>query len=231
MADHVGCTFRLNGVVISLNTACNRMRTHFLLSPAVGIILSHHGPCNAFARLITVVHRLPLRRQPSALHNMYDDWRSDAVVPTLPLDENNVRECLEIFVESDYGQQMFGCHEKAASVGITGEVQFADLEGPEVVLKLEGAFWHRRETVLGRAAMWLNACMPEIVQVRVADPQELEDFAEVIDDLSGEVLEVVDKRAPDFNGDRATMEYQGIDPDVRGPFPPGVGESFTINPV
>ena len=29
--------------------------------------------------------------------------------------------------------------------------------------------------------------------------------------------------APDFNGDRATMEYQGIDPDVRGPFPPGTG--------
>jgi len=28
----------------------------------------------------------------------------------------------------------------------------------------------------------------------------------------------VDKRAPDFNGDRETMEYQGIDPDARGPF-------------
>ena len=27
-----------------------------------------------------------------------------------------------------------------------------------------------------------------------------------------------DKRSPDFNGDRETMEYQGLDPDARGPF-------------
>lgn len=27
-----------------------------------------------------------------------------------------------------------------------------------------------------------------------------------------------DKRSPDFNGDREVMEYQGLDPDARGPF-------------
>ena len=31
-------------------------------------------------------------------------------------------------------------------------------------------------------------------------------------------LKRVDKRAPDFNGDREVMEYQGLDPDARGPF-------------
>ena len=153
--------------------------------------------------------------------NIYDAWRSDAVVDILPLDEENVKLCLEEFVESDYGATMFGCHELPFSYGITGSIDFVEVAGPEVVLTLDGAFWHRRGTVLGRAAMWLNARMPEITDVTVVDPSELEDFENVVDELSGEVLYVRDKRAEDFNGDRGTMEYQGIDPDVRGPFPLG----------
>jgi hypothetical protein len=44
---------------------------------------------------------------------------------------------------------------------------------------------------------------------------------------------VKDKRAADFNGDRTTMEYQGMDPDMRGPFPVGAMSSSgsMINPV
>jgi len=157
------------------------------------------------------------------LANIYDDWRSDAVVDTMPLEEDNVRSCLEEFVESDYGKQMFGCHDLPASYGITGSIEFVEVDGPEVILTLDGKFWHRRDTVLGRAAMWLNARMPEITDVTVRDPSELEDFENVVDEQSGELLYVKDKRAEDFNGDRGTMEYQGIDPDVRGPFPQGTG--------
>jgi len=153
--------------------------------------------------------------------NIYDEWRSDAVVDTLYLCDENVEECLEQFIDSDYGRQMFGCHELPASYGITGELSFVEISGPEVVLKLDGAFWHRRETVLGRAAVWLNARMPEITDVTVADLEELKDFEEIVDEFTGEVLHTRDKRASDFNGDRGTMEYQGIDPDVRGPFPQG----------
>jgi len=137
------------------------------------------------------------------------------------LDEDNVRECLEEFIDSDYGRQMFGKHELARSVGITGELEFVELSGPEVVLSLEGEFWHRRATVLGRAAVWLNARMPEITDVNVSDKTQLEDVERVYDEFTGELLYERDKRSPDFNGDRATMEYQGIDPDIRGPFPQG----------
>mmetsp|Transcript_5824 Transcript_5824/g.8242 ORF Transcript_5824/g.8242 Transcript_5824/m.8242 type:complete len:220 (-) Transcript_5824:1216-1875(-) len=157
------------------------------------------------------------------LKNVYDDWRSDAVVDTMVLDEDNIKECLEEFVESDYGKTMFGKHDLPAQYGITGEIEFVELCGPEVSLRLRGAFWHRRDTVLGRAAMWLNARMPEITDVYVDDPEDIKDFEDVVDEFSGEVLYQNDKRAPDFNGDRATMEYQGIDPDMRGPFPSGVG--------
>lgn len=126
------------------------------------------------------------------------------------------------------------------------------------------------ETVLGKAAMYLNARIPEIQSVSVSSSKELDDFEDVIDEYTGEVVfrfvhillccvmvypifnkvliiqnniirckrdsqyiilvsssssiynfhgkKREDKRSPDFNGDRETMEYQGLDPDARGPF-------------
>lgn len=142
-------------------------------------------------------------------YNVYDDWRSDAVVDTMYLDEENVIACLDEFIESEYGTTMFGCHDRAASIGITGSIEFVEICGPEVTLSLGGKFWHKRSTVLGRAAMWLNARIPEITDVVVADVEDLQDFEEIIDELSGEVLFRKDKRSEDFNGDRETMEYQG----------------------
>jgi len=172
------------------------------------------------------------RRRPAStntrLYNLYDDWAGDLISSSqseftyddliMPLDEGSIEQCLEELMDSAYGETMFGRHDVPASVGITGSIEFESLEGPEAILELSGKFWHRRETVLGKAAMYLNARIPELTSVRVATPEELEDFEEVIDEFTGEVLYVDDKRSPDFNGDRATMEYQGIDPDGRGPF-------------
>lgn len=140
-------------------------------------------------------------------NNIYDDWISDGLVDKIHASEENVRSCLVDIIESEYGQQMFGVHENPASVGITGEIEFVELCGPEVTLSLEGKFWHRRETVLSRTAVWLNARMPEISEVSVQDLDELKDEQEVLDE-HGEVLYRFDKRAPDFDGDRGTMEYQ-----------------------
>mmetsp|Transcript_45850 Transcript_45850/g.92527 ORF Transcript_45850/g.92527 Transcript_45850/m.92527 type:complete len:216 (-) Transcript_45850:294-941(-) len=163
------------------------------------------------------------RRTNVVLFNAYDDFRSDNCPSVTFLSEENVLATLEEFIESDYGKQMFGKHPLPARIGVTGELGFVSLDGPEVMLSLEGAFWHKRSTVLGRAAMWLNACMPEIVEVRVAEESELEDEEIERDEFTGDVIFTRDRRSPDFNGDRATMEYQGIDPDTRGPFPAGIG--------
>lgn len=103
------------------------------------------------------------------------------------------------------------------------------MDGPEVILSLSGKFWHTRSHVLGRAAMYLNARIPEIQRVSVWEPDELNDFEEIVDEDTGDIIEVIDRRAPDFNGDRETMIYQGIDPDMRGPFPSGNSE-FKIIP-
>jgi hypothetical protein len=167
------------------------------------------------------------------LQNVYDDWRSDAVVDIMVLDEENVQQCLDEFVYSTYGEQMFGVHDVPASYGITGTIELVEVCGPEVILRLEGNFWHARSHVLGRAAVWLNSRMPEITDVTVEDMDELNDFEEVRDEFTGDIIETIDRRAPDFNGDRTTMEYQGLDPNVRGPFPQGVFGSGgpMINPM
>jgi len=44
--------------------------------------------------------------------NIYDDWRSDIPVDKIPLDEELVRMCLDEMINSNFGQQMFGVHEK-----------------------------------------------------------------------------------------------------------------------
>lgn len=164
------------------------------------------------------------------LKNTYDDWRSDGIVDVIPLDEESVQMCLDELIDSDYGKQMFGIHDAPASIGITGEIGLVEVAGPEVYLSLSGKFWHKRSHVLGRAAMYLNARMPEIMLVSVMDPDELLDEEEVVDDCTGDIIEVIDRRSPDYNGDRATMEYQGIDPDMRGPFVSTMGGDFKIIP-
>ncbi|KAL7533358.1 hypothetical protein ACHAXR_005181 [Thalassiosira sp. AJA248-18] len=162
------------------------------------------------------------------LYNMYDDWAGDLLSSSqseytyddliIPLDEESIEQCLEELMDSEYGKTMFGRHDVPASVGITGSIEFVSLEGPEAILTLSGKFWHRRQTVLGKAAMYLNARMPELTSIQVSSPDEISDFEDVIDEFTGEVIYVEDKRSEDFNGDRATMEYQGLNPDDRGPF-------------
>lgn len=207
----------------------------FVLVVPVGALVPWRVPVACAFRPTSRVLPPPPRHRHPPLFNVYDDWRADVVVDRMHLDEANVVRCLDEFVHSRYGEEMFGTHARAASVGITGTVEFVELCGPEVTLRLDGAFWHRRETVLGRAATWLNARMPEITDAVVPHMDDLSDFEEVRDEASGEVLFRRDKRSADFNGDRETMEYQGIDPDMRGPFPRGPmdagGGASMINPM
>ena len=62
-------------------------------------------------------------------------------------------------------------------MGITGGVDYVDLEGPSVIVRLKGRFWHERTTVLDRVSNYLQQRIPEIVEVTVEDPWQLTEEA------------------------------------------------------
>jgi len=93
----------------------------------------------------------------------------------IPLSEENVQAVLQACRE-DIGT-MFGYTAENRGVGITGGVDFVDFDGPSVILKLHGRFWHQRPTVLNRVGKYLQERMPEIVDWLVEDEYDLTDEA------------------------------------------------------
>ena len=93
----------------------------------------------------------------------------------LELSEENVEGVLHA-CRNEIGT-MFGYSAENRGVGITGGVDFVELDGPAVVLHLHGRFWHQRTTVLERVGKYLQGRIPEIVDYTVQDPWELTDEA------------------------------------------------------
>ncbi|TVU09979.1 hypothetical protein EJB05_43480, partial [Eragrostis curvula] len=91
-----------------------------------------------------------------------------AITASLDLTEDNVRLALEE-AKSELGQ-LFD-----TSVGITGQVDLAELDGPFVKLRLKGKFWHTRATVVARIGNYLKNRIPEILEVDIEDEKQLDD--------------------------------------------------------
>jgi hypothetical protein len=70
---------------------------------------------------------------------------------------------------------IFGNSKENLDVGITGDVELASLDGPMVTLRLKGRFWHKRVDVLARVSAYLVKRIPEICDVSIEDPQQLDD--------------------------------------------------------
>ncbi|CAL9188167.1 unnamed protein product [Musa hybrid cultivar] len=101
-------------------------------------------------------------------------WRSltiSAALPPLDLTEENIRQVL-IDARSEFAQ-LFD-----TSVGITGQVDLAELDGPFVKIRLKGRFWHMRNTVLERISNYLKNRIPEILEVDIEDEKQLDDSPE-----------------------------------------------------
>ncbi|XP_057722313.1 uncharacterized protein LOC130936283 [Arachis stenosperma] len=91
--------------------------------------------------------------------------------PPLDLTEDNVRQVL-VDARAELGQ-IFD-----TSVGITGTVELAELDGPFVKISLKGRFWHKRSDVVARVANYLKQRIPEILEVDIEDEKQLDDSPE-----------------------------------------------------
>ena len=93
----------------------------------------------------------------------------------LELSEENVEGVLAACRE-EIGT-LFGYSAENRGVGITGGVDFLYLDGPSVVVRLKGRFWHLRTTVLERVGAYIKGRIPEVIDVMVEDEWELSEEA------------------------------------------------------
>ena len=92
--------------------------------------------------------------------------------PRILTEENAIAvldECM-----ADLGT-MFGTNADSARVGITGLVEFVELDGPMLVVRLKGRFWHQRTRVVERVSSYVLERIPECVDVIIEDAEQLDD--------------------------------------------------------
>ncbi|WCJ24186.1 hypothetical protein M5689_006166 [Euphorbia peplus] len=92
-------------------------------------------------------------------------------LPPLDLTEENVRQVL-----ADARDEF--SHLFDTSIGMTGQAEFSELDGPFVKISLKGRFWHERSLVLARLGNYLKQRIPEILEVDIEDEKQLDDSPE-----------------------------------------------------
>lgn len=91
----------------------------------------------------------------------------------LVLTEENVQAVLAE-CQDELGT-LFGTNEQSRRVGITGRCEFVELEGPTIILRLSGRFWHQRTVVVERVSKYVLDRIPECIGVEVEDAAQLDD--------------------------------------------------------
>ena len=89
------------------------------------------------------------------------------------LTEENAKAVLEECM-AELGT-LFGSNAESLQVGITGRVEFVSLDGPILVIGLEGRFWHQRSIVVERVSKYVLDRIPECVDVEIVDVAQLDD--------------------------------------------------------
>ncbi|GMH71378.1 hypothetical protein TrST_g3340 [Triparma strigata] len=92
-----------------------------------------------------------------------DEHDGDYLGVTYPYDEESIEHILHLCRITL--STLFGYTLENRNVGITGSVHLIGLDGPTVVVGLEGRFWHEETTVVERVKNFVTGMCPEVVDV------------------------------------------------------------------
>ena len=127
----------------------------------------------AVSPISALVH-LPLASSRASLTSSCERGRVYLGVPSprILTEENAIAvldECQEELAT------VFGSNADSQRVGITGALEFVELDGPIIVVRLKGRFWHQRAVVVDRITSYVMERIPECVDVEIEDASQLDD--------------------------------------------------------
>ena len=134
---------------------CRGLRIYNNVSSSVKLssspsVLRYHIPCISGLQSVDLKIN---RKRKQGIIKLKAFAGEGAPQPPLDLTEDNVRQVLE-----DARLELAQIFD--TSVGITGVVELAELDGPFVKISLKGRFWHKRSDVLARLANYLKQRIP-----------------------------------------------------------------------
>jgi len=107
-------------------------------------------------------------RRPHIATAAYARAAASGPLEELSLTEENVLQAL-----LDVREELSALFDEA--IGMTGTVTLVEVDGPFVTVRMKGRFWHPRGMVLARVGAYLQARIPEIMEVLIESDTQLDD--------------------------------------------------------
>ncbi|XP_074263022.1 uncharacterized protein LOC141585861 [Silene latifolia] len=145
---------------------CNHIYPNTTLSPPPTSVSRKHG--SILKRPVSIIRHQTLFTMQWRAKRRSPMVAISAGLKPLDLTEENIETVL-MDARAELAQLFDG------SVGITGQAELADVDGPYVKIRLKGKFWHTRAMVLARLENYLKLRIPEILEVDIEDEKQLDD--------------------------------------------------------